>query len=556
MLKSRRWRVSCLVAAAGLAVVAVRPSLVVADADSALPSVAVPVGGETHASLFFAVPAVVATDFGVLVDGTGSQSENLAQISAMLTGVFDAASVGNPSVRVGLATSGDVPLFPFGIATDAAYRLQTQFTGDRLVWGPALQTLQAVEGGGDDQEGQLPAILALLNSASEDPVRRSMTYDAAARRLLIVSADSPPHVVGDSFCQNDVCTPYPGPSEATVQSMLDQAGVTVIVLARGDVGVLASIAAASGGSTIDAATPEAAATLAQAIEIAPVVIRPMLRGCEGLAVRVDKQVRAKPGETVSVPVVVSALAGATEGTRTCSVAFSGVQQSVSITVAKPCDTTPTSEAPTTTTTTVATVTTLVGGSPTTVAGEVTTTAAPATTTEVPATTTSEPPASVVPTTTESPTTTAVAPTSAPPASSTDVPAASVTPAPAEPVVPTEAPASTSPSAPTPPTAEPPGPSTTVAEAAGPNAVPGAAPSSVPPDVVPGTSPTTTVVAPSTSGPCLAVTTTIPASATTVAAAVTTSLPTPVPLPSVPVALSGPEVALPPTTVPGGEAPTT
>ncbi len=547
MLRNRRIQLGCLLSASALTLFSVRPTLVVADAENVAPplSIAVPIGGESRTTVQFTVPAIVRTELAALVDTTGSGSADIAPVGATVVGAVDALTQTNPSLRVGVATSGELPVFPFGVSTDVPYQLKAPMSAVRTEWVTALEAIQAVEGGGDVKEGQLVALAELLQSTSADPTRRAVAFDPIARRVVVVSTDSAPHLDTDTWCNGTTCLPYPGPSIVNTQAMLDQAGVTVIVLGRGDVGALRTIAYASGGTVVDVSSPDRIAGLTNAIQTAPITVRPLLTGCEGLAVTSDQvTVRARPGETVSVPVGIAAAAGVTAGPRTCALEFAGVHQTVAINVAMPCDsdgstpstTTPSSTTPSSTTIAGSASTTTPDGTTTTVISSTTTTE-PATTTTVLATTTSAAPAtttSAAPASTTSAapaTTTSAAPlttTSAAPATTTSaVPSPTTTAAPdtttssAQPATTVLEPQAATAPAPTVPS----DPTTTTAPSAGggssgPPVVP-----SVPTtegSVGPSVPVVTSTVAPGVVGPvpvppgqCVPVTT-VPASTTTVA----------------------------------------
>ncbi len=511
MLRSRRIQMGCVVAASALTLFSVHPSLVLADAESVAPplAIAVPIGGEARASVQFAVPAIVRTDLAALVDTTGSGAADLGPIAGAFVSAIDATQLSNPSFRVGVATSGEVPVFPFGTATDVPYQLKAPMSAVRAEWTAAIAALQAVEGGGDVKEGQLVALGELLKSTSADPTLQAVALDPTARRIVIVSTDSAPHVDTDSWCNGATCVPYPGPSVVGTQAMLDQAGVTMIVLGRGDVGALRTIAESTGGTVVDVSSPSRIAALTDAIAVAPITVRPTLTGCEGLTVRTDQAtVRARPGETVTVPVVIAAAAGLVEGQRTCGLEFAGLTQTVTITAGVPCD----SEAPTSSTT----------PSSTTVAGSASTTTPEGTATTVPEGTATTVTSSIAPdpatTTSAVPatTTSAVPATTTEPATTTS--AVPVAPA-VTPTVPSDNSTTTSPSANDGSTGEPVVPTpTTEVSAAGPS-VPVVSSTAPPAAVVP------VVVSP---GQCVPVTTvpatTVPVPVTTVPGSTATTVP--------------------------------
>ena len=203
--------------------------------------ISVPIGGKTTVSFEANVPEKMPTDVIILADTTGSSSGNLEVAKSQLLGLLRSPT--NSGNRVGLGAVSDVSTFPFGTVNDKPFVLIQPITELREIWEDKITRLQTVEGGGDGQEGQLPALIAALAEKS------GFTPDLGSRRVVLLTTDGPPHVATDQWC-GDPCIAYPGPQTADVQALLDAKGVTVIVLSRGHSGVLRSMAKRTGGAVI------------------------------------------------------------------------------------------------------------------------------------------------------------------------------------------------------------------------------------------------------------------------------------------------------------------
>jgi hypothetical protein len=427
-------------------VVALRSTLVVADADSTATAVTVAVGGETRTTLHFAAPSSVASDIAVLLDSTGSQSSFMAATSALALGAID--RLADPDVRVAVAASGDVPTFPFGTSTDTPYRLALPMNADRATWSATLTGLAAVEGGGDEAEGQLGALVELLtNPLTGEPKAQPVVFSPGRRHVVVLTADHPPHLSSDTWCRAERCVAYPGPTKERVQQALADAAVTLIVVSDGDVGVLAELARTSGGVVVDVAATDSPSTIDEVLRRTRVTVSPTISGCDGLSVRpAGGVVLATAGQEGAVEVVLSARTDLAIGSQTCTIAFGTRQHLVTVATVAPCGTPTTTTAPLSsvpTTTELTTTTTTADPSPTSTTPATTTTEAtattttepigtgPTTTTDATATTTTEPIGTGPTTTTDAGATAPTTSTAAGPAAPTTV-AVVVDPPPAAP----------------------------------------------------------------------------------------------------------------------------
>ncbi len=367
-----------------------------AAADGVPLSVVVAIGGQSETTLRFSAPAVTPLDVAVLLDSTGSQSQQLQQVKSIVkTAVGVAVGV---DTFVAVAASGDVPVFPFGTASDKAYRLVQQSSADAAVFQSAMQNLGAVEGGGDSSEGQLPAIVHLLTGSdlgtapvAEAGAPQTVVWRPEARRVLIVSSDGSPHVSTDQWCNEaGVCIGYPGPTTDEVQAALDAQGVSLVAITRGNAGVLPALAEATKGQTLQLGPLDSQAgfsspvavppvpsvsgvptssigdaevsssteteptvpttpseqivsassieTITSAILATPVAIRPRLGNCEGVSMEFQPAMaRVKLGESADFTVTANADASTSASKRECIVSLgNGTEVTLSVTVALPC----------------------------------------------------------------------------------------------------------------------------------------------------------------------------------------------------------------------------
>ncbi|MCB0997396.1 MAG: hypothetical protein KDB21_20025, partial [Acidimicrobiales bacterium] len=261
----------------GLVVLAGLPGVAYADAESPI----VLGAGETATSELVArVPGdALSLDVMLVIDVTGSQSESLTAIRQRLLEAVRIAD-GSLSLRVGVATVGDYPVYPFGTASDQPYRLVQQLTGDASVWSAALDGLRVRLGGGDAPEAQLAAVYQAITGTGQAPYvapGQGAAFADDATKVVVVSADSPVHEGGEVYCGSSTsCVTYPGPTSLQVQQAADDAGVAIVGLvdAGSDLG-LAQLAFATGGAirgpslSGPAADPLQANLRADAVSIAP-----------------------------------------------------------------------------------------------------------------------------------------------------------------------------------------------------------------------------------------------------------------------------------------------
>jgi hypothetical protein len=369
-----------------------------AAADAVPLSLVVAIGGQSQTTMRLFAPAVAPLDIALLLDATGSQSQQLQQVKSIVETAVEAVS--GIDTFVAVAASGDVPVFPFGVANDRAYRLVQQSSADGAIVQTALQNLGASEGGGDNSEGQLPAIMHLLTGSdlAAEPVEeaggpQNVDLRSKARHVLVVSSDAAPHVSTDQWCGTvGVCVGYPGPTTNEVQEALDSRGVSLVVLARGEAGALASLAATTDGQTVNVApldpqvlgplpedptssvpassvpaspeapdesgvstsAPTASTTstsigaqtnsvsttdsLISAILATPAAIRPRIGNCEGVTVEFQPAMaRVKLGESAEFTATATAAATIPASRRLCTISLGmGVEETLAVTVATPC----------------------------------------------------------------------------------------------------------------------------------------------------------------------------------------------------------------------------
>lgn len=299
-------------------------------------------GNEARAPMRIVVPRAIRTSVAVLVDSTGSQSRDLAATTQDLALALDASETDDAGMSVAVAAAGDVSLFPFGTSTDRAYRLLRQLTPTRAEWASILASLRPVEGGGDDAEGQLPAIVEMLTSRETEPSAAAVAFEPDTRHVVVVTSDHAPHVDTDEWCAGATCVSYPGPAPNVVQRLLDLNDITLIGLAHGDSGSLQPIATATGGAIIRSESVDRVDRLAEAIDAAPVTLHPHVASCDGVEMQFDPpSLRATPGRAVEFQSLVTAGRDLAPGPRACIVRFGGgIEQSIEIDVVADCGDSP------------------------------------------------------------------------------------------------------------------------------------------------------------------------------------------------------------------------
>lgn len=201
------------------------------------------------------VPSAPAVDVFLLVDLSGSFSDDLPIFKAQAPGVISTLKSANPNIRFGLGKYEDYPISPFGCAAcgDKAYERIVDLTFD------TDDVLNAISGlftrsGGDGPQSQLPALFQAATGAGQDlaaegfpgasiPAGQQASFRDGATKLILLWTDAPFHQPGDPGA-----IPYPGPSfDDTVDAILALDPPKVIGISSGPGGIpdLEAIASAT-----------------------------------------------------------------------------------------------------------------------------------------------------------------------------------------------------------------------------------------------------------------------------------------------------------------------
>ncbi len=195
-------------------------------------------------------------DLCLIVDLSGSYGDDLPNIKALASALFDGVTAGIPDSRFGLASFVDYPFGPWGSSAtgDYAYRLEQDLTPSKATWVAAVNSL-STRFGADFPESQYEAFFQIATGAGRDvpPAGPSLgdvapgqacSWRSDATRVAVLTTDASFHNAGDPGP-----FPYPGPSQAATLAALQANDIKVIGLkAPGAGGELDALAAATGGS--------------------------------------------------------------------------------------------------------------------------------------------------------------------------------------------------------------------------------------------------------------------------------------------------------------------
>lgn len=194
-------------------------------------------------------------DVFMLVDLSGSFSDDLPYFKAQAPDLMATLKSSYPDVRFGLGKYEDYPIWPFGSASygDKAYEQLIDLTYDTDAVLGIIAGLYT-RSGADWPQSQLVALYQAATGAGQDlsgvgypgasiPEDQQATFRDKAIKLFILWTDAPFHRPGDSGS-----IPYPGPSfDETVQAILALDPPMVIGISSGGGGLadLRAIAAAT-----------------------------------------------------------------------------------------------------------------------------------------------------------------------------------------------------------------------------------------------------------------------------------------------------------------------
>jgi hypothetical protein len=232
-------------------------------------------------------------DLCLMIDLSGSYSDDLPNINALAPGLFDDVRAGVADSQFCVNSFVDFPISPWGSAAtgDYAYQLDQDLTFDKATWTGAVSGL-VTRFGGDGPESQYEALFQAATGAGRDvPPGGASTGDiapgldpswrASATKVVAITTDAPFHVPTDSGGT------YPGPSRDDTVAALTGAGVKVIAIkAPGSTSQMDDIASATGGSVVTTSntSAEIADAILEGLGNLPITVTPVPMGCDPLNV--------------------------------------------------------------------------------------------------------------------------------------------------------------------------------------------------------------------------------------------------------------------------------
>ena len=264
------------VAVVGLIFAVLTPAA--ADVDPPMVDATLHPGESLHIEKSVDVPDVPPRlDFCLLVDLSGSYTDDLPNIKAKDDDIFDALKASVPDLELCTASFVDYPIGPYGSAAsgDYAYKLDQDLTSSKATWTAANSGL-ATKIGGDTPESQYTALHQIATGAGIDVTANCPGFGAAnvaagqnaswrsgATHVVGITTDAPFHNPGDAS-GNCPAGGYPGPSQAATLAELAIPSVKVIAIkAPGSGGQMDAVAAATGGAVVS--TGSTSAEIADAI---------------------------------------------------------------------------------------------------------------------------------------------------------------------------------------------------------------------------------------------------------------------------------------------------
>ena len=288
------------------------------------------------------VPVVPkAIDMMLVVDLTGSYSNDLPRIKALAPGIFDAVRVRAPDARFGLATFVDFPFSPWGINGEYAYRLEQQPTADKATWVAAVNNMTSMNGN-DTPESQYEALFQAATGAGREmpnttdgdyvdrgeiaPGQRAELRNFVTR-VFAITTDSEFHRTGDGGP-----FPYPGAGrDVTVEALTSRRIKVVAIKAPGATPQMDDIAGATEGAVTftNNTSDQIGEAITAGIEDLRFTVRGIPESCEPLEITFDPPARTDvPSgstvtftETIRLPADVPASALPADGVVECIVGF-------------------------------------------------------------------------------------------------------------------------------------------------------------------------------------------------------------------------------------------
>jgi len=252
----------------------------------------------------------------LLEDETGSFFDDIANLQAAASGIYDAVVAGSPDARFAVAGFRDYPVDPYGSTGDWVYRLLSPMDPDKADWLAGVAALGA-GGGGDEPEAQYDAIVAAV-AGIVDPTLGSQApcgFTAAATKVLVVATDDSFHPPPDGTHVNDAAS--------TIAALAAAGGVKVVGLKAPGAGTeLDDLALATGGSVqpLSADGANIAEAILAGLGNLPVTVS-MTSDCEapiGTSFRPASVTEVESGDTVFFKERISVANDALPGTYECN----------------------------------------------------------------------------------------------------------------------------------------------------------------------------------------------------------------------------------------------
>ena len=184
-------------------------------------------------------------DICLLEDETGSFADDIGNLNAAASDIYDAIVAASPDAQFGVAGFRDYP--GYGLPGDWVYRLASSMNASKVAWLAGVGTLSAPPGaGGDTPEALFDAIVAAAGPGPFiDPTLGPQADcgwrdpSSGAQRVLVAVTDAPSHIP-DGTHVND--------ATSTIAALTAQDIIIVGLKAPGAGTELDALAAGTGGS--------------------------------------------------------------------------------------------------------------------------------------------------------------------------------------------------------------------------------------------------------------------------------------------------------------------
>jgi hypothetical protein len=313
-----------------------------------------PPGGSLQVTKIVNVPdKPPKLDLFLIVDLSGSYTDDLPNIRTLAPGLFDDVQLEIPDARFGLGSFIDFPFIPWGNYSygDYAYRLEQDMTTEKTTWLAAIDAMSIGSGAGG-RESQYEALYqAATGAGREMPLTtdgdfddrgeiapgQSPTFRPDAIKVIALTTDAAFHTVEDEICMEvEAGCPflYPGALRDDTVAALQAAGIKVIGIKglikpdqrKPDLDeAMDDLAQATGGvvKTTDESSSELVEAILSGIQELRFNIRGEPAGCDPLVITFDPPVHEniRGGETVYFEEHITVPADIAKKSIQCAVEF-------------------------------------------------------------------------------------------------------------------------------------------------------------------------------------------------------------------------------------------